>query len=43
MKPSFKAKFVEFHTCGSREQCTGPREKMPNADVPCFQCNPNEA
>ena len=40
--PNFKAKFAEFCTCKSLEQCTGPREKTPNVDVPCFQCNPNE-
>ena len=27
---SFKEKFAEFHTCGSREQCTRPNQK--NAD-----------
>ena len=29
--PSFKAKFTEFCTCGSYEQCTGPSQK--NADA----------
>ena len=27
MRPSFKVIFSEFHTCGSREQCTGSTEK----------------
>ena len=26
MRPSFKIKFLFFRTCGSREQCMGPRE-----------------
>jgi len=26
--PSFKEKFVEIRTCGSREQYTGPTQKM---------------
>ena len=43
MEPSFKVKFAKFHICRSREQCTRPREKTPNTDIPCFQYNPNEA
>ena len=41
MEPNFNLKFTEFHTCGFHVQCMRPREKMPNADVPYFQCNPN--
>ena len=43
VRPSFEAKFVFFLTCGSHEQCTRPREKTLNANVGCFQCNPNSA
>ena len=31
MRSSFKAKFAELCTCGSREQCLGPIKK--NADA----------
>ena len=41
--PSFKAKFTFFLTSGSREQRTGPKEKTPNTNMGCFQCNPNSA
>ena len=27
VRPNFKVIFAIFHTCRSREQCTGPREK----------------
>ena len=39
--PNFKEKFVEICTCGSHEQCMGPTQKEVDADVICFQCNPN--
>ena len=31
MGPSFKVKFVKFHTCRSRKQYTGPNKKNTNA------------
>ena len=31
MRPSFKVRFAFFHTCGSREQCTGPSQKNTSA------------
>ena len=40
MRPNFNLKITFFNTYRSREQCTGPTEKMPNADIWCFQCNP---
>ena len=33
VRPNFKAKFVEFHTCEFHEQCTGPREKTQTSPV----------
>jgi len=39
--PSFNLTFAEICTCRSHEQCTGPTEKMPNAESFIFQCNPN--
>ena len=41
MKPNFKVDFAKFYTCGSRERCIKPTEKMPNANFFHFQCNPN--
>ena len=43
MRFSFKEKFAEFHTCGSRKLYTRLKEKTSNAEIPYFQCNPNEA
>ena len=34
MGPSFKAKFAELCTCGSREQCTGLIKKMQTHKMP---------
>ena len=31
IEPSFKAKFAEFRTCGSRVLFTGPSQKNANA------------
>ena len=41
VRPSFKTKFTFFYTCGSLEQCTGLKKKIPKTDVGCFQYNPN--
>ena len=40
---SFKEKFAEIYTCGSREQCTGSTEKMQTRIFFPFYCNPNLA
>ena len=37
MKPNFNLKITFFNTYRSREQYTIPTEKMPNADIWCFQ------
>ena len=33
VRPNFKGFFAEFHTCGSREQCTGPTIFQQNAET----------
>ena len=41
VRPNFKEKFAEIRTCGSREQYTGPTQKIQTPNATCFQCNPN--